>query len=305
MKFIKIILTLYLSCFISSCTYSQDMRQNKESLINNTKNITQDDVFQCQFDHEYINFCSNKHIELYNKKIKSTPNFANDKILLVIDARRDIGKGLPRVVKSIVVLDPKTNKVFSLIQTVGHFVDNRLEEIEEEPAQIKFSKNNNKLCLSGTTYSYKDNNINVENECYRFNIKSFEKISKNKLFLKNNEPFVLPYDSTLHKQCILNFDKQKCSKIKLISSKNLLKKYDFINPQDGDSLILPKNEKTGIFLILSPFEDETGDSLRIMKVKGQELIGEKFISTKQKATIDKDYNLEYFEGKQKRAISLK
>ena len=42
-----------------------------------------------------------------------------------------------------------------------------------------------------------------------------------------------------------------------------------------------------------------------MKVKGQELIGEKFISTKQKATIDKDYNLEYFEGKQKRAISLK
>lgn len=127
MKFIKIILTLYLSCFISSCTYSQDMRQNKESLINNTKNITQDDVFQCRFDHEYINFCSNKHIELYNKKIKSTPNFANDKILLVIDARRDIGKGLPRVVKSIVVLDPKTNKVFSLIQTVGHFVDNRLE----------------------------------------------------------------------------------------------------------------------------------------------------------------------------------
>ena len=106
------------------------------------------------------------------------------------------GKGAPRKVKYFVVLDPTTKRVYPLGQSVGYFVNNRLEEIINEPPRIKFSQNNNQICLSGTTFSYQDNNINVENECYTFNPndKDFLKSTETKNIKYKNSNFPITFE---------------------------------------------------------------------------------------------------------------
>lgn len=64
----------------------------------------------------------------------------------------------------------------------------------------------------------------------------------------------------------------------------MLNKYKFINPQDGMSVLL-KGEKD-FFLIVSPFFDEEGANLRIMKVKDFNLISEKNIYAGKNVEID-------------------
>lgn len=149
----------------SNITYS-------ESRIGNIKiHLSKSNIIKCEFEQDYMDFCTDKYLRLYEKKMNDTPNFSIDKILLVLDKERDTGKGIPRIVKHVVVLDPKNNKVYPLQQSVGFYVDDRLNEIYSDPPKVDFSKKDNKVCLSGTTYSLHSSNINVENECYLFNEK--------------------------------------------------------------------------------------------------------------------------------------
>ncbi|ETR93125.1 hypothetical protein [Acinetobacter lactucae] len=185
MKFFKTVMIFSIGLVVSNCGFSKENKQNfdvkNEEVANSI--ITRENIVRCKFENGYIDFCSDDNLKIYNNKLNKKINFAQNKVALVIDKERDIGKGIPRKVKYFVVLDPKTKKVYPLEQSVGYFVNDKLEEITSEPSIVKFSQNNNQVCLSGTTFSYKDNNINVENECYIFNLNDknyFKKLQKDK-----------------------------------------------------------------------------------------------------------------------------
>ncbi|UUM28294.1 hypothetical protein NQU59_03970 [Acinetobacter colistiniresistens] len=171
MKFLKTVMIFSIGLVVSSCGFSKENNQNidveNKSIFNGI--VTREKVLKCKFEQGYIDFCSDNYLKLYNNTLSKKVNFAQNKVALVIDKERDTGKGVPRKVKYFVVLDPTTKRVYPLEQSVGYFVNDRLEEITTEPSIIKFSQNNNQVCLSGTTFSYQDNNVNVENECYTFN----------------------------------------------------------------------------------------------------------------------------------------
>jgi hypothetical protein len=185
MKFLKTVMIFSIGLVVSSCSFSKENNQNLDVENKNVTNdaITREKVEKCKFEQGYIDFCSDNYLKIYNNALSQKVNFAQNKVAIVIDKERDTGKGISRKVKYFVVLDPTTKKVYPLEQSVGYFVNDRLEEIKTEPSSIKFSQNNNHVCLSGTTFSYQDNNINVENECYTFNTndkKFFKKIHKAK-----------------------------------------------------------------------------------------------------------------------------
>lgn len=171
MKFLKTLIIFSIGFLVSNCGFSKENNHNFDSDKKNISNdfVTKDKVLKCNFEHGFINFCSDNYLKLYNNSLRKKANFAQNKVALVIDKERHTGKGTPRKVKYFVVLDAATKRVYPLGQSVGYFVNDRLEEIINEPPRIKFSQNNNQVCLSGTTFSYQDNNINVENECYTFN----------------------------------------------------------------------------------------------------------------------------------------
>ena len=92
-------------------------------------------------------------------------------------------------------------------------------------------------CLSGTTYFFKNNNINIEDECYSFEKGKFNKIEEP--VLSGVEEFSkLLYFSDIYFKCINNIRLNQCNRLRLIPSKTILNKYDFINTQDGESVFL-------------------------------------------------------------------
>lgn len=263
----KLSLMISLGIIISSCTYAQDKH-------NSLNIITRSDVKQCKFDYGYVDFCSDKNLMIYNQQIKNHINFSDNKILSIIEKEVDFGKGIPRRIKYIVVIDPKLEKVYPLDQYVGYFVNDQLDEISNQPPLIDFK--NNKVCLSGTTFSKLDNNVNVKNECYTFSKDgNFTKDVK-KTNINGDFPISsLPYSSKKHVECVLNEKKNNCGLIKLVATADLVKKYNFINVSDGGSVILPPNNQN-YFYIISPFDDGQM-SLRVFTVKGNKLINEKII----------------------------
>lgn len=161
----KALLISFIVSLTSNYTFSKTNDKNIEYTF-----ITHENITQCKFEQGYIDFCSNENLKIYNDALNKKENFAQNKIALILNKDRDTGKGVPRKVKYFIVIDPKTKNVYPLEQSIGYFVNDRLEEIASEPPTMKFSQNSNKVCLSGTTFLYKDNNINVKNECYIFDI---------------------------------------------------------------------------------------------------------------------------------------
>lgn len=199
MNFLKKVMIFSIGLVVSSCGFSKENNQNFDVESRNVFNaaITREKVEKCKFEQGYIDFCSDDYLRIYNNTLSKKANFAQNKVALVFDKERDRGKGIPRAVKYFVVLDPTTKKVYPLEQYVGYFVDDRLEEIISEPPIVKFSQNNNQVCLSGTTFSYKDNNLNVENECYVFNANDknyFKKIKNEKKLKKERGIFPILYE---------------------------------------------------------------------------------------------------------------
>lgn len=199
MKFLKTVMIFSIGLVVSSCGFSKENNQDfdSERKIVPTKVITREKVLKCNFEQGYIDFCSNNYLKLYNDSLNKKANFDQNKVALIIDKERDTGKGIPRKIKYFVVLDPTTKRVYPLEQSVGYFVNDRLEEIATKPSIIKFNQNNNKVCLSGTTFSYQDNNVNVENECYTFNPNDnsfFKKVQKEKIIKYENENLPISFD---------------------------------------------------------------------------------------------------------------
>lgn len=290
MKLTKLFLFLIFGLLNSSFSYSRE----ESSFIKDS--LKSDNVSSCNVEKIKVNFCTNEKIKIYNQKMASTANFSNDKILIILNEDRYTGKGDSRNVKAIVVIDSSKGKIYPLQQIVGNFVDSRLEVLINENPEIKFSKSSNEVCISGTTYASDDNNINVENECYIFKNDSFKKIKTDPEIIGSEKNTVSKkYDSDVHLKCISKKTKE-CSGLNLIETKELFKKYDFVNLSDGPSMVLDRGR---FQLIISPFEDESGPNLRVMQVKNNKLVDEKFIYLNNRVEIDNNSIMTYYQNSKK------
>lgn len=296
MKFKKCFFLISVCLLASSCSYSKE--QPTDALTKN-QILTQNNVTVCNVKKIQINFCEDAKIAIYNRHLQNKPNFSQNMTLIVMDQNRDKGKGVERNVKSIVALDLIKKKIIPFPQLVGNFVNDRLQILDNEPAIIKFSKKNNEVCISGTTYALDDNNINVENECYKLDNDKFIKKNTSKAIVENTKKEQVVYNSKTHFKCLINSNLKECSFLKLVSSKEMLKYFDFINPSDGAAVIINSADYD---LVISPFEDESGPNLRLMKVKYNELIEEKFISANKQVEVNSNMKITYYDGDKKQSI---
>lgn len=301
MKKINFIALLFISNILIGCGHSNDellkskAEVDTDSYEDKNLKITKSSVLMCKIEGAEVDFCSIENLKKYNQSLSEKINFSEDKVLIPIKYESQPKIGGSRNIISIVVLDPKQYKVYPFYQTVGNFVNDRLEEDLSNPPVLNFNKSDNKLCLSGTTFSHEDSNINVENECYAFIAKEkdyFKKINikvKGEVISKSID--FIPYHSSQHIKCVLS--QKECSGLNLKSANELSDQYDFIYPHDGDSAVLPEN-KEGNFIIVSPYEDGGGINLRIMLIHNTSLLKEKNISLHQgDIVIDENYKLHY------------
>lgn len=298
MKLQKCFLVISFGLLASSCSYSKE--QPTDSMTKN-EILTQNNVTICNVKKIKINFCEDEKLSIYNRHLQDKPNFSQNMTLLVMDQNRDMEKGVVRNVKSLVVLDPINKQVIPFPQVVGNFVDDRLQILENEPAIIKFSKKNNEVCISGTTYAVDDNNINVENECYKLESGKFLKKNNSKVIVENTKKEQVVYNSENHFKCLANSNLKECTGLKVVNSEEILKHFDFINPSDGAAVIINRGDYD---LVISPFEDESGRNLRLMKVKNNKLLDEKFISADKKVEVRDNSHVVYFDGNMKQIIQF-
>ena len=296
MKLKKCFLVISIGMLASSCSYSKE--QSTDAVAKNSI-LTQNNVTVCDIKKIQINFCKDEKISIYNQYLQEKPNFSKNLTLVVMDQNRNTGKGVGRNVKSIVVVDPINKQVIPFPQVVGNFVDDRLQILENEPAIIKFSKKNNEVCISGTTYASDDNNINVEDECYKFENSKFIKKTNSQVSIESFPKKQVIYNSKTHFNCLNNIALKECSSLNLVSSNEMLKDFDFINPSDGATVIIKRNDYN---LLISPFEDESGPNLRIMKVKNNKLIEEKFIYAEKQVEFNSNFQMTYYDGSKKQII---
>lgn len=296
MKLKKCFLVISFGLLTANCSYSKE--QSTDSMAKN-KILTQNNVSICNVKKIEINFCEDDKISIYNKHLQDKPNFSKNLILIVMDQKRDTEKGTVRNVKSFVVLDPINNRVIPFPQVVGNFVDDRLQILDNEPAIIKFSKKNNEVCISGTTYASDDNNINVENECYRLENDKFFKKNNSKVSVDNTKKEQVVYNSENHFKCLTNSNLKECIGLKILNSQEMIKYLDFINPSDGAAVIINRRDYD---LVISPFEDENGRNLRLMKVKNNKLLDEKFISADKLVEVNDNSHVTYFDGDKKQIV---
>ncbi|WP_180164481.1 hypothetical protein [Acinetobacter sp. YH12049] len=296
MKIKKFFWVIAIGILASSCSYSKE--QSTDTVTNNSI-LSKNNVTVCDIKQININFCKDEKISIYNKHLNDKPNFSKELILIVMDQDRDTGKGVERNVKSIIVLDPVNKRVIPFPQVVGNFVDDRLQVLENEPPIIKFSKSNNKVCISGTTYSTEDNNINVEDECYKLENGRFYKNTNTQVSLENTPEDKVIYNSESHFKCLDDSKLKECSGLNLQSTSEMVKNFDFINPSDGATVVINRNN---FDLLISPFEDESGHNLRVMKVKDNKLIEEKFIYAGKKVEFNSNLQMTYYEGNKKKII---
>ncbi|MHA3058864.1 hypothetical protein ACX1NT_13340 [Acinetobacter sp. ANC 5584] len=121
---------------------------------------------QCEFDYGEVNFCSNYYLNLYQKSLNLKPNFNKNYILL------DVGQD-----GTIVVVDPIHKEAFPLY---GQYSDGEDENGKLVSNRIlKFSKNDNKICIKGRKYAYRDISNN-ETYCYELVNNKFEDFDPNK-----------------------------------------------------------------------------------------------------------------------------
>ncbi|MCU4577639.1 hypothetical protein KTJ34_09360 [Acinetobacter courvalinii] len=304
MKFLKTVMIFSIGLVVSSCGFSKESNQNfdSEKRSISTGGVTKEKISNCNFEQGYIDFCSDNYLKLYNNSLNQKANFAQNKVALVIDRVRDAGKGIPRKVKYFVVLDPTTKRVYPLEQSVGYFVNDRLEEIENEPSSIKFSQNNNQFCLSGTTFSLQDNNINVENECYTFNLHDkdfFKKVQKQKNIKYENVNLPVIFEK---KKFMCNGVKCKENKLtndslKEISNNDKNSELRFlVNERGFDTTYINASAGSNVLYVLKYSEGDSGQENIYLSYFLDGLFKTKVLGEVKSFKIDSSQNV-YFNGK--------
>ncbi|TSH68325.1 hypothetical protein E2K73_13825 [Acinetobacter sp. RF15A] len=124
-------------------------------------------------------------------------------------------------------------------------------------------KNN---CENKIRYSMGEGTALEKEQCLRdeyiIRIKNISvNFHKNNNIEKNDDGFPvtsLPYNSEDHLKCILENNKNSCSKVKLINIIELSKVYNFLDDSFGASVVLPKSNN-GLLIIVSLFSEESGE----------------------------------------------
>lgn len=124
---------------------------------------------ECQFDYDDVNFCSKANIAKYQKALKTQkPNFNKKYIILDIHPSRSSFR--------FVAVDTKSGLVLPLRDEILGFKDNKGELIGKPPI-IKYSLNDDSLCIFGSVHAYRDAYDNVR-VCYSIQNDEYSKYGK-------------------------------------------------------------------------------------------------------------------------------
>lgn len=186
----------YLTCTLLAMVMSACHAKNEFNIYTNGhKN-------ECKYDDGEIDFCSKIYESFYKNSLKYPKNSDQDKILRL---KEDDGV--------VVVVDIKNKDIYTLNGQFSDVLNNSGKVIK--PLKLNFSKNDNKLCITGAKYSYQNSDPNG-NFCYKLNNNRFEEIEapskKEKVvFMK------LPANTNWYSECTQKKSEKYCDqKIKEI-----------------------------------------------------------------------------------------
>lgn len=202
---------------------------------------------QCEFDYGEVNFCSNYYLNLYQKSLNLKPNFNKNYILL------DVGQD-----GTIVVVDPIHKEAFPLY---GQYSDGEDENGKLVSNRIlKFSKNDNKICIKGRKYAYRDISNN-ETYCYELVNNKFEDFDPNKKVKIIKNDLIQKKIGTIPSVSLPFNYKSKFEKKNTLFGRevteNLVEKIEDLGGSINPSrLIIKLPNKDGVIVYLATYVDE-------------------------------------------------
>lgn len=121
-------------------------------------------VAQCEHDFEDVDFCDKVHISQFKQAIKSKkPDFYSKYIIAVFNLVN--GEKRP-IEKSLAAIDSSSGVVYTFpFETFKGNVDDNGNEVRKP--ELFYSLIENKICIVGSTYAYRDVNENSR-ACYQF-----------------------------------------------------------------------------------------------------------------------------------------
>ncbi|WP_111893477.1 hypothetical protein [Acinetobacter sp. MB5] len=247
---------------------------------------------ECKFDYGEIDFCSNYYLNLYQKSLNLNPNFNKNYILL--DVSQD---------GSIVVVDPIHKEAFPLY---GEYYDGENEDGKVISDRIlKFSKDDNKICIKGMKYAYRDLSYNGT-YCYQFLNNEFEnfypnkkvKVIKNDIIAKSLEavtPVKLPFNSK-SKTTSINF--------KGYSEKLYTEISNLGGEIDTNDSILRLPNKNNIYVFMTYYGDDGTDLSYKLYTYYNGTLYYKDLGTGSDFWIDENYKIKVREHNGKKSNIL-
>lgn len=168
-------------------------------------------------------------------------------------------------------------------------------------------------CESKIRYSMGEGAALEKEQCLRdeyiIRIKNiYGNFYKNNNIKKNDDGFpvtFLPYSSDDHLKCILENNKNSCSRVKLINITELSKVYNFLDDSFGASVVLPERNN-GLLIIVSPFSSESGgEFINLALVNNLGVVKNITLNASKNIIINNSYEVIYYKGNSKSKIILK
>ena len=131
---------------------------------------------------------------------------------------------------------------------------------------------------------------------------------KNNNIEKNDDGFPvtsLPYNSKDHLKCILENNKNSCSKVELINIIELSKVYNFLDDSFGASVVLPKSNN-GLLIIVSPFSEESGEKfINLALVNSLGVVKNITLNASKNIIINNNHEVFFYKENNKSKVLLK
>jgi|GEM_PF-3139150 len=140
------------------------------SAISSGVKLKKESVVPCRFDFSDIDYCDATHLSFFSLQLglKKPDFFKSYKLLKYKESDTE---------SSLVVIDTAQGKAYPLPFTIGNYVDDKGFSTAKE-AVVEFNLNDNKICINGSVYSYK-NSVTNDKSCFEFSANgNFKKLAE-------------------------------------------------------------------------------------------------------------------------------
>jgi len=132
--------------------------------------LKKEGVVPCRFDFGDIDYCDARHLSFFRLQLRLPPPdfFKVYKLLRYKESNTE---------SSLIVIDTARGKAYPLPFTIGNYVDDKGFSTAKE-AVVEFNLNDNKICINGSVYSYK-NSVTNDKSCFEFSANgNFKKLAE-------------------------------------------------------------------------------------------------------------------------------